>query len=603
MLFERVCEYLISKETINEVIEKADIISVIRDYVSLRKRGTNYIGLCPFHNEKTPSFTVSPDKNIWHCFGCNEGGNVLRFITKVENFSFIEAIQYLANRVGVTIEIDASKSYDKKSPILETVNKSAKFYHSLILKEEAKNAYNYLLNRGFSDEHIKHFQIGYAPRSANSLLMFLKNSGAAIDSLISAGLVIKRENGDYIDRFRDRITFPICNSFGDVIAFGARIIPGADESKQAKYINSPENDIYHKGKILYGLHLTKDHIKKGKTALIVEGYMDFLSCYISGIVNVVATLGTAMTIEQARLIKRYADNAVIGYDSDAAGVNAALRAGEILYNLNVDVNIVEFSKKDPDEVIRSEGIESLTNQIVNAIPFTMFKIDKTVAKYNLQVAENVSKAVDEIVVFLDSINDALKTQPIIKQVSDKLKISEESVYSKLRQFRYFKKTGGKDSSKNVKQPTKDKYVKAQEIIIRIISQDCLKRKEVSQELPPEYFVDENMRKIYSIICNNEGSSTSIIEMLDDELLKNRYVSILINDMKEEVNGFWDNVKVLKNFEYEQKRINIEESIKHAQEDNNLEELDNLLKELNNLRLRRVSSTFKQDEESSRNNND
>lgn len=573
---------MIPKKTITEIIDKTDIVSLVRDYIKLQKRGANYIGLCPFHSEKTPSFSVSPQKKIWHCFGCNQGGNIVGFISKIENINFIDTMKFLASNVGISINFE-NNFVDKNLELINAVGFAVDFYHQQLFKPLATHALNYLINRGFTAEQLIDLRLGYAPRK-NALFNYLKSQNVSIDNMISAGLVQKRESGDVVDRFQDRVVFPIQNLSGDAIAFGGRVLPSHTViDKAPKYLNSPENDIYHKGRVLYGLNLTKEFVKKEGRLLLVEGYIDFISVYLHGIRNSAATLGTALTTDQARLIKRFASEVVIGYDSDQAGINAAMRAADILLQMELKVSIVEYSHKDPDQVISVLGVDALNEQIRQAKPYVMFRIDKIVAKYNLSVPESVTQAANELIEFLLSIKANVIIDNYVKYIAKKLKITEESIYSRMKQAKYFRKRGKDLSPKVITQPKKDKYLTAQQTVIRILASYPEYRIKLNGHITADCFTDMMLKNIFELLMSSNDTNQKLIDQMTDEHLKNRYVAIMIDDNnQEEVNGFWDNINVLKQYPFELKLKNIEMNIKDAQEENNHNKLEGLLKEYNEL---------------------
>ena len=364
---------LIPQEKILEIKEAFDIIDVVSDYVSLKKTGMNFKGLCPFHVEKTPSLIVSPAKQIFHCFGCGVGGNVFHFVSKAENLSFIDTIKFLADKKGIRLETKEIDKYDIREEIYKLNELAAKFYKEKL--EENKAAQEYIKKRNLSGEIIERFLIGFAPNEWDSFFIFAKRKNIPESLIEKSGIAIKREKSQgYYDRFRNRIMFPIINNYGRVAGFGARVL----DSSMPKYINSPESPVYVKGKNLYGWYLAKDGITKNSYAMIVEGYLDCITCHQFGITNVVATLGTALTKEQAQFIKRYTDNVVIAYDVDAAGINASIRGIDLLIEegLNVKVAVMPDGK-DPDEYLNKKGKEALLSVVENSREIVDFLIDNT----------------------------------------------------------------------------------------------------------------------------------------------------------------------------------------------------------------------------------
>lgn len=389
---------MISEEIIQKVKEENDIVDVISESVKLKRSGRNYFGLCPFHHEKTPSFSVAQDKQIYKCFGCGEAGNVITFVMKTRNISYVEAIELLARRANIEIIYDNEKKNLERS-INDRYYKlnieAARFYYRNLLK--SKKAITYLTNRGISSETIRRFGLGFAEDSWNSTMNFLMKKGFTNLDFINNGLVIKSQKGTYYDRFRNRVIFPIFDINGRVIGFGGRVM---DDSKP-KYLNSPETKIFKKGTNLYGLNFAVKNGIKDRSIIMVEGYMDCISLHQHGITNVVASLGTALTPGMAKLMKRYADKIILSYDSDSAGMNAAMRGLEILKKEGLDVRILTVPEgKDPDEYIRKNSKESFLMLVEKALLLTDYKLKMARRGYDLKksldAAEYAKNAIDII---------------------------------------------------------------------------------------------------------------------------------------------------------------------------------------------------------------
>ena len=383
-----------SDEIIDEVRQLNDIVDIISQYVHLKRSGRNYFGLCPFHNEKSPSFSVSPDKQIFHCFGCGVGGNVYTFLSKIENMSFIEAVQNLAARANIvlpTLENNADSAKEELKAKVYKVNEfTAKFYHENLYKPEAKMGQEYVKKRKLTNETLKAYRIGFSGKF-DELYKELKKQGFGEQEILESGLVNKNENGKFIDRYRNRLMFPICDERGRVIAFGGRVL---DDSKP-KYINSPENIVYSKGKHLFGLNVAKkEHLKK---IIIVEGYMDAISLHQRGITNAVASLGTALTESQGRLLRKSSEQVIIGYDADGAGQAATVRGLEILQNLGCDIRILQIEgAKDPDEFVTKYGPERFLKYVDNAISLVEYKIRVLKQKLDINNTNDKIKFLKEI---------------------------------------------------------------------------------------------------------------------------------------------------------------------------------------------------------------
>ncbi len=406
-------------DLIYKIKDSNPIESVIGEYVQLKKSGVNYKGLCPFHNEKTPSFFVSSEKGFYHCFGCKKSGDVIKFIEEIEHVSFNEAIEILAKRSGIDIS-EYKRDFSKNSihSRILNANKIA-MEHFIRRLQYNKDIYNYLTNRNLSDTNIREFKLGYCDREY-SLLKLIKEKNLKMQDFIDAGLIVKNKKGEYYDRFYGRIMFPIINYLGNVIGFGGRIV----NKDGPKYINSSENPVFKKGNFLYGLNLSKKSIYNNKYAILVEGYMDFISLYKTGITNAVAQLGTACTDNQARLLRKISEKIIIMYDSDNAGIEASIRSIPILLKENIKVDVfINKDFKDPDELVNN--IESMDNKYIenNAMGFIDF-IDEY---YKRDENDNIIRRKHIIKYIVDAINlisDDILRNLYIKEAEYKLDINE-----------------------------------------------------------------------------------------------------------------------------------------------------------------------------------
>lgn len=430
-----------SDELIDEIRNRNDIVDVISQYVVLKRSGRNFFGLCPFHKEKSPSFSVSPDKQIFHCFGCGVGGNVFHFVSKIENLSFKETLEMLAEKSGVELPVlendGDSKTALLKSKVYEINKIAAEFYHENLYKPTAKPAQEYVKKRRLDNNALKNFLIGYSG-NFNELYTKLKASGFTEEEILASSLVNKTQDGKFIDRFRNRLMFPIQDVRGRVIAFGGRVL---DDSKP-KYINSPENIVYSKGRHLYGLNVAK----KGelKKILIVEGYMDAVSLHQRGISYAVASLGTAMTEAQGRLLRKSSEQVIIGYDSDGAGQAATLRGLEILQNLGCDVRILQIEgAKDPDEFVVKYGPERFEKQVEKSISLVEFKIKNLRQNLNIENANDKIKFLKEIAKVLSKINNEIEREVYIDKIQKEYQISKEAIYAEISKLENSNTAGNK----------------------------------------------------------------------------------------------------------------------------------------------------------------
>jgi DNA primase len=433
---------MISQTTIQQILSRIDIIDVVGSYVKLKKRGTNYLGLCPFHNEKTPSFTVSANKEIYKCFGCGKSGNTISFLMEHEKFSYVEALRWLANRYNIEVEetevSDATRQLLQAADSLYILNNFAQQYFSRILTEDEEGqtvGLAYLKERGFSDEIIEKFKIGYCKEERTAFVTEALAKQYNRDLLVKSGLAAIR-NEELVDNYRGRIIFPVHNTTGKIIGFGARIIKKNDRAP--KYINTPENEIYIKSRILYGMYFARQVIDKLDECLLVEGYTDVTSLHQAGVENVVASGGTSLTTDQLRLVKKYTNNLTIVYDGDAAGVKAALRGLDMALEEGLNVKLVLIpDKEDPDSYVKKVGADAFRNFVAtHKKDFILFQVE-----VSLQDAGNDSQkkaaVVNQIAETLSKINkaeDFTKQQDYIRQCASLLKIEEAGLNNLVNKF-------------------------------------------------------------------------------------------------------------------------------------------------------------------------
>lgn len=438
----------INDETIEKVRDLADIVKVVSDYVPLKKAGANYVGLCPFHNEKTPSMTVSESKQFFHCFGCGEGGDSVTFIMKRENLAFPEAIRFLAEKLGVPIEETGPKDpkiSEKRDKLYEINREAARFFLNNLTRNE--KALHYLYKRNISDKLIKQFGLGYSLDSWDSLYKHLLSKGYQNDDMETLGLIGKRSNNDgYYDKFRNRIMYPIIDTRSRVIGFGGRVL---DET-MPKYLNSKETPIFNKGNHIYGLNLLNKFSDR-KRIILVEGYMDVIALFNNKINYGVASLGTALTENQAKLLKRYGENVYICFDSDLAGINATNKAIEILLKEEINPKIITLpGYKDPDDYLRGEGLEKFESRINQALTQVDFKIHINKQKYNINEAEGKIKFTIEIAKVIKALKSPIEKDVYIDKISKEIGISKEAIE---------KEVFGKSIRKNNNQNYKNQFQK------------------------------------------------------------------------------------------------------------------------------------------------
>ena len=414
------------EEVVEEVRMKNDIVDVISGYVKLQKKGSNYFGLCPFHNEKSPSFSVSPSKQMYYCFGCGAGGNVITFVMEYENYSFMEALQMLADRAGVALpkqeySKEAKEAADLRTALLEINRMAANYYYYQLTNPQGEAGYRYLRDRQLSDDTIRHFGLGFANKTSDDLYRYLRAKGYDDRILKETGLVTIEERGAH-DKFWNRVMFPIMDVNNRVIGFGGRVM-GAGEPK---YLNSPETKLFDKSRNLYGLNYAR--LSREKYILICEGYMDVIAMHQAGFTNAVASLGTAFTTQHAALLKRYTDKVVLTYDSDGAGTKAALRAIPILRDVGISIRVLNMQPyKDPDEFINNMGAEAFRERTEQASNSFLFEIDVLKRNYEMEDPEQKTEFYNQVAKKLCEFPEALERDNYLEAVSREFFINYEDL--------------------------------------------------------------------------------------------------------------------------------------------------------------------------------
>ncbi|OOM75106.1 DNA primase [Clostridium puniceum] len=588
----------IPEEVIEKIKEQNDIVDIISENVRLKKSGKNYMGLCPFHNDKSPSFSVSSEKQIYKCFSCGEAGNVLTFIMKYKKFTFLEAAKYLADKASIPLQIEGQDNsrVSKKKELLYKINVDAARYYFANL-QSFKTAKGYFLKRGMREDTIKRFGLGYAHDSWKGIINFLRTKGYKDDLLLEAGLISKNEKtGNIYDRFRNRVMFPVFDVKGKVIGFGGRVL---DDSKP-KYLNSPETMIFQKGINLYGLNFAVKNGLEEDYVIIVEGYMDLIALHQYGITNAVASLGTALTVNQARLLKRYVSKVMISYDADLAGQTATLRGLEILRNAGFDVKVLTVPEgKDPDEFVRNNGKEAFLRLTKEALPLIEYKIKKVADGINLKDGNDLVKYGEKFADILVDLNPVEK-DVYIKKISEETSIKEQALYDLLSQE--MAKKQKEDNFMNKKEYTGTKlyvepgYLKAERALLKLMLKDEF-HEELKSVINLGDFIIEPHNKIYSLIlqgkkadtnniisyvenrCNDIESSKELIKIKEHEVLAVTDKDRLIKDYIKEIRSFKlkleiEDLRKMQN-RFEQKG-EIEESIRIAME---LTKLSDMLKKV------------------------
>jgi DNA primase len=501
----------IPENKIEEIRSATNIVDVISEFINLRKRGKNYIGLCPFHNEKTPSFTVSEDKQIFHCFGCHSGGNVFKFLMDYEKISFIESVKSVADRLGIQIEYEDQQNAEKQSEqeIFYDINDFAKKYFSDVLlnENEGEIGRKYFHQRKISKQTIRAFDLGYSPSKRDAFVEYAKNR-IDLEKAIQLGIIGKGNEGHLFDKFSGRIIFPIDSPNGRVVGFGGRILEKNEYA--AKYLNSPESIIYTKGKILYGLSYAKDEIRRLNKVIMVEGYMDLISLFQNGIKNVVAVSGTALTEDQVILLSRYTKNVVLLFDADIAGVKASMRSIEILLRKDFEIRVASMPKgEDPDSYVNKFGKEKFDELIKLSVSFHEYQTALYEAEGYFTDSSRSAEAVRNLVKSLSFIGDELKRNFYIKNISKKFGIREKLLESELdkillKEKKQEKTPNERDQSNKVfpnreVKITQEVQFLERDVILLFLSENTEIIKFVFAYMNPEEFVIELNRKIAELV--------------------------------------------------------------------------------------------------------
>lgn len=518
----------IPEDIIQTVQDKSDIVEVISNYVPLKKTGRNYKAPCPFHHEKTPSFVVSPDKQIYHCFGCGAGGNVFTFLMKFENMEFPEAVEMLAQKAGVSIPRQDAFSNERAAlanQLYKINEEAAQFFQAALMNN--KPARDYISQRGIGDDCLKLFKIGYAPDGWEGLVTFFKKKGIGADMLEKAGLVIPNDRGGYYDRFRRRIIFPITDLKNKMLGFGARVL----DNSLPKYVNSPETSIYSKGRHFYGLSLSRDFIRQAGYVLVVEGYLDFIIPYQAGVKNLIATLGTALTQDQVKLLKRFADTVIMVYDPDEAGESASLRNMDIFMSEDMNVYIAELPQGlDPDSAIKKLGAEEFMRLVKGSKNIFDYKLERLLLRYDGSTARGKASIAGEMLQTLSKITNEVFKSSLLKKLAERLSVDEESLKAELKKTR---------SSGPVRQrvadviSVKDGCSIAEKMALSIMLEDKKFIEKVKHGLSPDDFQDTLIKVVINAVFNlyDEGvdvNASKLMNHLNNNSEAARLISEAIN---------------------------------------------------------------------------
>lgn len=580
-----------TEEQIEEVRSKSDIVQIIGRYVNLKRTGSSYVGLCPFHSEKSPSFNVSPSRQIYKCFGCGVAGNVITFIMEYENYTFPEAMEFLAEQAGVTIsksELSPEMKREKnlRTELVQINAKAASYYYAKLKSPAGKTGYEYFLSRGLSEETIRHFGLGYAGQGGSELYRYLKNQGYADQVLKETGLFKMDERGVY-DKFWNRVMFPIMDINNRVIGFGGRVMGDA----KPKYLNSPETKLFNKSKNLFGLNYAK--LGKKKNIILCEGYMDVIAMHQAGFTNAVASLGTAFTSEQAVILRRYTDEVLLTYDSDQAGVKAALRAIPMLRDAGINARIVHMEPyKDPDEFIKGLGSEEFEKRMAEAQNAFLFEIDVLRKSYDISDPEQKTKFDHEMAAKLLVFEDKVQRDNYIETLSAKYSIKKEDlrglVIKSANRIPANKGNANVHSegyNRNIKKVKESGIEHSYKLLLSWLADEPNLFDDVSKIINKDDFEEEPYRKaaalLYEQFENGEVIPARIINYFEEADEQKAIADIFQTTFKVKMEKD-DMEKALNEIVYKIKKYSIDKKLKNMTDINNLQ---NLMIEKNKLQNR------------------
>ncbi len=583
-----------SEEIIDEVRQNNDIVDIIGQYVHLTRKGRNYFGLCPFHSEKSPSFSVSPDRQIFHCFGCGVGGNVYTFLMKIEGIGFKEAIEQLAEKANIqlpTLENTGDTAKEELKAKIYKINEfTAEFYHKNLYKPTSKLGQEYVKKRKLTQETLEAYKIGFSGKY-DELYKELKKEGFGEKEILESGLIVKKDKG-YIDMYRNRLMIPICDVRGKVIAFGGRVL---DDSKP-KYINSPENVVYSKGRHLFGLNIAKNDCKK--KLIIVEGYMDVISLHQRGVKNVVASLGTALTEQQGWLLRKSTEQVILGFDADGAGQTAIERSMEILQKMGCDMRVLQIEgAKDPDEFIVKYGEGRFKLAVDNAISLVEFKVKNLKKDINLENVADKIKFLNEIAKILAKVENTMEREIYIEKIAKGYNISKEAIYAEVNKLIYTNSRIEKITESKNKEIQIAKKIEKEEtqiaeslknrentIIALLLDANINIFQKIKKKVKPEDFRDEINQKIakqlYSELEKQDANINKLIDEFDEET-KNHITMVMATDYEiENVDKAVDDILT----KYERERLESEKQkiLKQLDIEQNGETKKQLSKKLNDI---------------------
>nr|WP_317615995.1 DNA primase [Halobacillus halophilus] len=542
----------IPEEKVDEIRQSTDIVDIIGDYVELKKQGRNYFGLCPFHGESTPSFSVSADKQIFHCFGCGKGGNVYTFLMEMEGFNFIQAIKQLAGQAQIDLPEEASQEGSSQistesQSILEAHQWLAKLYHHMLLNsKEGQDAYQYLIDRGFSEETIKKYQIGYSPNSKEFVVTFLEKKGFHPQTMVKAGLLNVNDQGEYADRFRGRLIFPLRNHLGKTVAFAGRSLG----HQEPKYLNSPETELFQKNRLLYNFDLARAAIRKQKSVILFEGYVDVISADQAGVHNVVGTMGTSISSSQANLLKRYVDQVIICYDGDQPGVEAAMKAGRLLKNTGCQTFVARVPDGlDPDDFIQKHGGERFKREVLDTSDtFIAFIMSYLRRDYNLQLEGDRIAYIEKVLQEVALLDRAVEREHYLNELASEFQMSVDTLKEEVHHIRgknTFKQDNkeqnrytNRTSQYSIQNKLLPAFHNAERKLIAYMLRDPFIAEKVQEELGGAFNISDHQVIVTYLYAyyedGNQSDVSQFVEKLDDPALKNLVIELAMAPVSEEV---------------------------------------------------------------------
>lgn len=598
---------------VEEIKNRLDVVDVVSEYVTLKPAGANFKGLCPFHNEKTPSFMVSPERQIWHCFGCGSGGDMFSFIMKIEGVEFPEALRILAKKAGVELRQVNPQVRSEKNKLFEILLEAARFFHKNLISPQGKQALDYLTNeRKINQQTITEFKLGWAGDSWDDLLKHLQSKGYNASDIMKAGLILqKRQGNGYFNRFRERIMFPISDAHGSIVGFTGRIL--VDQENSPKYMNTPETSVFNKSYILYGLEKAKQVLRQEDCAVVVEGQMDVIASHQAGVTNVIASSGTALTAQQVKLIKRYTNNIVFAMDLDLAGQEATKRGIEIALSQEMNIKVaVDLAGKDPDEAIQ-DGVEIWTSAIKNAKPVMEYYFSSTFDKFDISQVEGKKQAAKVLVPVIAKFGNKVEQDYWIKELAQGLGVSEGAIRETLQKVgRVNKFPKAKEIAEQKTQPqAKSRQEKSSENFLALVLKFADKHhyllSKYFDSLESEVFVGDNnlaLAKELKIYYNDSTNNTNeesfdasvFIKNLTNDQLKEYAEFLLLLAEKDFNNTEEDDLAVeakrlfrfLENEHHLRRAKNLTSQISQAEKSGDEDKLIKLIEEYNQLLKKRSS---------------